>query len=160
MLFWRHAQAHDAAPGQHDWHRALTPKGQQQAARVAAWLHQALPAHTRVLVSPAVRARQTADALAALGRPYVVLPAISPEAEVADLLHAAGWPPGQGRAPNIPVLLVGHQPTLGQAIAQLLHMAGGTCSVKKGAVWWLRARQRQAAPQLVLQAVQGPDTLF
>ena len=28
LILWRHAEAHDAEPGQDDMERALTPKGQ------------------------------------------------------------------------------------------------------------------------------------
>ena len=32
-------------------------------------------------------------------------------------------------------------------------------AVKKGAVWWLRWRQRDGEPEVTLHAVQGPDAL-
>jgi phosphohistidine phosphatase len=31
--------------------------------------------------------------------------------------------------------------------------------VRKGAVWWLRGREREGSSQVVLQAMQGPDML-
>ena len=65
LILWRHAEAEIAAPGQDDLQRALTPKGERQARRMAAWLNQRLAATTRVLVSPALRCRQTAEARAA-----------------------------------------------------------------------------------------------
>ena len=151
IIFWRHAEAHEAVLDQSDLSRMLTPRGEKQAARMAAWLDRQLPASTRVLVSPARRTQQTA---AALPRRSLTCPELAPGASVADVLLAAGWP--QGRAP---VLIVGHQPTLGQCIAELLGMHGGDCSVKKGAVWWLRQRERDGHAQTVLLSVQSPDLL-
>ena len=60
ILLWRHAEA---AAGFPDHERALTEKGRLQAKRMAAWLNARLPPETLVLVSPAVRAQQTARAL-------------------------------------------------------------------------------------------------
>jgi phosphohistidine phosphatase len=70
------------------------------------------------------------------------------------LLELAQWP--HARAP---VLLVGHQPTLGQLIAPLLGLAAHECPVKKGAVWWLRYRERDGKPQAVVVTVQTPEML-
>jgi phosphohistidine phosphatase len=47
---------------------------------------------------------------------------------------------------------------LGEVVAELLHVAGGSCAVRKGAVWWLRTRERDGAVQTVLWAVQSPET--
>ena len=57
---WRHADAED---GDDDLARALTPKGAKQAARMAAWLDARLPKNARMIVSPALRAQQTAEPL-------------------------------------------------------------------------------------------------
>ena len=38
LILWRHAEAHDAKEGQDDLERALTPRGEKQAARMSAWL--------------------------------------------------------------------------------------------------------------------------
>ena len=58
-----------------------------------------------------------------------------------------------------PVLVVGHQPTLGQVAALVLTGQPLPWAVKKGAVWWLRTRDREGDEQVVLQAVQSPDCL-
>jgi len=151
LILWRHAEADPIAPGQDDLQRALTHKGERQARRMAAWLNHRLAATTRVLVSPALRCRQTAEAL---GRESRILPALAPDAAVAALLDAARWP----TSPE-PVLICGHQPTLGRVAAQLLAGAEQDWAVKKGAVWWLRGRQRGDESEIVLHAVQGPDAL-
>ncbi|RRD58514.1 histidine phosphatase family protein [Comamonadaceae bacterium OH2545_COT-014] len=165
LILWRHAEAHDPQPGQSDLDRALTPRGQRQAARMAQWLHRRLPADTRILASPARRTVQTVQALHALGRashprrPWQPHEALAPGAAPAHVLTLAGWPESQH-----PVLLVGHQPTLGQTVADLLGEPQGQAgpadfSVKKGAIWWLRHRERHGQPQTVVLAVLGPELL-
>jgi phosphohistidine phosphatase len=151
LILWRHAEAEIAAPGQDDLQRALTHKGERQARRMAAWLNHRLAATTRVLVSPALRCRQTAEAL---GREMRIVPAIAPDVPIANLIEASRWPKS-----SEPVLLCGHQPTLGQLAAQLLAGVEQDWAVKKGAVWWLRWRQRDGEPEVTLHAVQGPDAL-
>ena len=59
LILWRHAEAFDAEPGADDMERALTPKGQKQARRMAEWLTSQLPEGCKILVSPARRAIQT-----------------------------------------------------------------------------------------------------
>ena len=151
LILWRHAEAEVLQPGQDDLQRALTPKGERQARRMAAWLNHRLPATTRVLVSPARRTRQTAEAL---GRELRIVPTLAPDAPLQALIEAARWP----RAPE-PVLICGHQPTLGQLAAHLLAGVEQDWAVKKGAVWWLRWRQRDGEAEVTLHAVQGPDAL-
>ena len=57
------------------------------------------------------------------------------------------------------MLVVGHQPTLGQAAAQLLGLARSEVSIRKGSLWWLRHRVRDGQPQTVLMTVQTPELL-
>jgi phosphohistidine phosphatase len=149
LILWRHAEAELLREGQDDLQRSLTPKGERQAKRMAEWLNRRLPESTRVLVSPAVRTQQTAKALE---RRFKTVSALSPECSADDLLKAARWPES-----SEPVLIVGHQPTLGIVAARLLAGADQPWSVKKGAVWWLALRDREGLAQITLQAVQGPD---
>ncbi|MDP4613795.1 MAG: phosphohistidine phosphatase SixA [Limnohabitans sp.] len=151
LIIWRHAEAHEAEPGEDDLQRALTPRGRKQAERMAAWLDAQLPQGTRVLSSPAIRAEQT---VRALNRKYKVRDALSPGASVEDLLETSGWPEAR-----YPVLLVGHQPALGGLVAKLLGMPEPACAIRKGAVWWLRHRIREAQAQTVLLAVTCPERL-
>ena len=151
LILWRHAEAEIAAEGQDDLQRALTHKGERQARRMAAWINHRLPATTRVLVSPALRCRQTAEAL---GRELRIVQSLAPDAPVSALLEASRWPKS-----SEPVLICGHQPTLGLLAAQLLAGVEQPWAVKKGAVWWLRWRQRDGEPEVTLHAVQGPDAL-
>ena len=151
LILWRHAEAQELVKGQDDLARALTSRGEKQAARMAGWLDRQLPDGIRVLASPALRCEQTARALA---RKYKIRPELAPGATVAQLLEAAQWP----RAKH-PVLLVGHQPLLGQTIAQLLGLAASECVVRRGAVWWLRHREREAVATTVVVAVQSPEVV-
>jgi phosphohistidine phosphatase len=151
LVLWRHAHAQEALPGDDDLARTLTARGEKQAARMGAWLDRQLPEVTRICVSPAQRTVQTAQAL---GRKYMIREELSPSSSVDDLLRMVNWPNGKGVT-----LIVGHQPVLGQTIAQLLGIHGSECSVKKGAVWWLRHRLRDGVSQTTLVLVQAPDSL-
>jgi phosphohistidine phosphatase len=151
LILWRHAEAFEMREVQNDLDRALTPKGERQAQRVAAWLNRQLPASTRVLASPARRAQQTA---AALDRKFKTVPSLAPDAHVDALLHAVRWPESRE-----PVLVVGHQPTLGLAAAYLLSGQAQGWTVRKGGVWWLRARERAGVLQVLLHAVVAPELL-
>jgi phosphohistidine phosphatase len=149
LVLWRHGEAEDWVPGCDDSQRALTPRGLKQAGRMAAWLDRQLPDGARVLVSPALRAQQTATAL---GRKYKIKSELDSDANAAQLLSIAQWPDGKGT-----VLIVSHQPVLGQVIAQLLCLSTSDCAVKKGAVWWLRNRERESMAQTVVVTVQAPE---
>jgi phosphohistidine phosphatase len=151
LILWRHAQAQDIEAGETDIDRPLTTRGEKQAARMAAWLERRLPKETSVLASPARRAVQTAQALS---RDFTQSDELAPGGTVAQLLRLAHWPQGTGA-----VLVVGHQPVLGQTIAQLLGLKEGQCAVKKGAIWWLRSRKRYLKTETVLLTVQSPDLL-
>lgn len=151
LILWRHADARDPVEGQPDAERALTTKGERQAHRMAEWLNRHLPDSTRILCSPTLRTRQTADAL---GRKVKLAAELAPEGSVEALLHVARWPDGRG-----PVLVVGHQDTLGLTAAYLLSGTAEPFSVRKGAVWWLRRRVRGDVAHVVLQAVVSPDQL-
>ena len=151
LVLWRHAEAQECLPDCNDLLRPLTTRGEKQAARMASWLDRQLPSNTRVVVSPALRAEQTARALA---RKFKIRPELTPDCNVAQLLDLVQWPDAKGV-----VLVVGHQPTLGQTIAKLIGLNDTDCSVKKGAVWWLRNRQRESLDQTVVVTVQTPEIL-
>jgi phosphohistidine phosphatase len=146
LILWRHAEAEAGEP---DHGRRLTPKGVKQAARMAAWLERHLPDSSRVLVSPADRAQQTA---AALGRKFRTVDELAPGGSVAALLAAANWPESRE-----PVLIVGHQPTLGAVASFLLSGEEAYWSVKKGALWWLTNRDRIGSTAVVLRVAIGPE---
>ena len=146
LILWRHAEAEEGGP---DLERKLTAKGRRQAKHVAAWLLQRLPSKYTLLSSPAVRARQTADALAARCTTNALL---APGASVADVLETADWPRRKGT-----VIVVGHQPTLGCVAAFLVGGSPIEWSIKKGSLWWLTYRVRNGESQVVVRGVMGPD---
>lgn len=151
LILWRHAEAVEGEEAMEDLARGLTPRGEKQAMRMAGWLDRQLPEGLRVLCSPARRTEQTAIAL---GRKYKLRAELLPGGSPEDLLGLAQWPRQRGA-----VLVVGHQPMLGQTISQLLGLAEAECAVRKGAVWWLRYRERLGVPQTVVVTVQTPDLL-
>lgn len=148
LILWRHAEAVDGIP---DEARELTAKGVRQAEKMATFLRQHLPKDTRILVSPTTRTQQTATALT---RHFTVVPAIAPGASAQAVLEATHWPDAGGA-----VLVVGHQPTLGEVAAQLLGCGGDSLNIKKGAVWWFSRRKREEAAQTALRLVIAPDFL-
>ena len=145
LILWRHAQAEPRAPGLPDMERALTEKGERQARRMGRWLRHTLPSGARVIASPAKRALQTAQAL---GRPLETLDVIGPDAQPHALLRAAAWPHAREA-----VLVVGHQPTLGEAAAQIMAGEVQHWSIAKGAVWWLRSTDAG----VLLLTVRSPE---
>ena len=155
LILWRHAEAEDWPEGDpqasSDMDRSLTARGEKQAARMAVWLDRQLPEGARIVVSPARRCEQTA---LALGRKYRLRPEIAPGASPAQLLELVQWPVSKS-----PVLVIGHQPTLGQTIAQLLGLQESDCPVKKGSLWWLRSRDRDGQVKTVVVTVQSPEVL-
>lgn len=146
LILWRHAEAEEGAP---DSSRKLTGKGKKQAQLMAEWLKPRLPEHTRLIVSPATRAQQTATALS---NQFETLKEIGPGAHPKALLAAAGWPEGKGA-----VLIVGHQPTLGEVAALLMSGSPQGWSMRKGAVWWFSHKQKELSAELLLRSVISPD---
>ena len=146
LILWRHAEAE---PGVPDLERALTVKGQKQARRMADWLGSQLPDNCRILVSPAVRTLQTAEAL---GRKFKLMPELAPGAEAEDILKAANWPGNKET-----VLIVGHQPTLGQAAALLLTGEVQEWEMRKASAWWFSQREPGDALSVYLKAVMAHD---
>ena len=106
----RHAEA---APGEPDELRTLTPEGRRQARRVAERLAERGPRPTVVLCSPLLRARETAELIA---RPFGLEPEpddrLAPGATAEGLRSAVA---GRGQA----AVVVGHQPDCGRIAAEL-----------------------------------------
>ena len=148
LLLWRHAEAEEGAP---DLKRKLTARGEKQARQMAEWLQKHAPKNLRILASPALRCQQTVQAL---GMRFDTDKRLGTDSNVSALLAAVGWPDGgeKGKG-NGAVLVVGHQPTLGQTAALLLSNTEAEWTIKKGAVWWFSNRTRHGETQTVLRAV-------
>lgn len=142
LILWRHAEAEDA-DARGDMERALTKRGRKQAERMGEWLRARIPDDSLVIASPARRAVQTAKGL---GLAFEERAALAPGASAASMLREAGWPDSRGT-----VIVVAHQPTLGEVAAQLLGASSGF-SVRKASVWWFVARDGGAVLRCVMDA--------
>ena len=105
LLIVRHAEA---APGDPDELRTLTPRGREQARRLGERLRHDGLVPAAIVTSPLLRARETAHALE-LGEASVD-ERLAPGATPGDVRDAA-------RDHGDPVLVVGHQPDCGRAAA-------------------------------------------
>lgn len=148
MILWRHAEAENTTP---DEGRVLTTKGRRQARAVAKWLREHVKGKVRVVASTALRAQQTAQALM---NDFDISSDIAVGASPQDVLNLVGWPNGEGT-----VIVVGHQPTLGQVASLLLTGKEADGQIKKGAIWWFRTRGEGMEIETLLHAVISPELL-
>jgi len=115
---------------------------------MAHWLDDHLEGDWKILVSPAQRTLQTVEPL---DREFEVSEAISTATNAAKVLRAAGWPDGGN------VLVVGHQPTLGEVAGLLLKGEEVGVAIRKGAIWWFVAREREGKMEAIVKTVLEPD---
>jgi len=171
IVIWRHAEAEVKSESGLDSERALTRKGREDGHNMAKWLNKHLPADTKIYCSPALRCKQTVEALTKLSkkkRQWNVQ-----YTEVLSLeSHAHAIRQQLILSNSTAVLLVGHQPILGELVGDLLHKSHTQAkssepsllsidhisptllftknnddsnmqfAIKKGAVWWLRHRNQ------------------
>jgi len=149
LILWRHAEAIELPENGNDMDRYLTPKGERQAARMSIWLDRVLPQGTRIFCSPATRCEQT---VMALGRRYKIREELSPNGLLQEVLDLAQWP-----SAKTAVMVVGHQPYLGQVVAKLFGMELGECSIRKASVWWIQTKMRDNQLHSSLYAVQSAE---
>jgi phosphohistidine phosphatase len=155
LILWRHAEAEphtNDEPGNQlsDQLRVLTPKGSRHASRVGAWLDRQLPAQCRILSSPATRCVQTAEAL---GRKFQTVDALNTHSNAQQVLEAAGWPHAKS-----PVVVVGHQPLLGQVAALVFSGVAHDWKIRKGSVFWI-ATKGDDDPAPFVRLAAGPDII-
>jgi phosphohistidine phosphatase len=126
LILVRHAEAAtlDSRQHQHDGQRELTPRGRVIHARMAAALAHVEPRAQRILTSPMVRTRETAEITAdALGIPPGEIRACD---ALGDGFSKKGVLTELKRFPEESVVVVvGHAPTLGDLAADWLHRGGG-----------------------------------
>lgn len=142
LLLLRHGIAVERDPAIPDDARALTPAGRRRTQAVVERL-VALGLHSdRLVSSPLLRARQTAELAVAAGlAPALeVDPALAPEGDPWSLLR---WPAGIRR-----LALVGHEPDLGNLAAALIGAPAGSVVVKKAGVVLLQLAMPPATPGL------------
>lgn len=113
----RHAEAEALSPTGLDADRALTDAGTKRMKAIARAIARMEPGFDAILVSPLLRARQTAEPVAAAcrfkGEPQVtesLLPGSDPMTLLEELA-ASGW-----RS----VLVVGHEPHMGRLFGRLV----------------------------------------
>lgn len=114
LILLRHAHAESPVPGQDDRARPLSQVGLAEARAAGDWLREHGLAPDRVLCSPALRTRQTLDALGDTGCADVREEAAIYEASPGTLIALADV---HGDARRL--LLVGHNPGLEQLAALL-----------------------------------------
>lgn len=146
LILWRHAEAEVGEP---DEGRALTAKGHKQAWKMAEWLDHNLPSSCKILVSPTTRTVQTAEAL---GRKFKIHPELAPDTTPEKILAVAKWLHARE-----PVLVVGHQPALGQTAALLLTGTPHDWTIRKSNAWWIVQRERGEMKSNYVRAVMAPD---
>jgi phosphohistidine phosphatase len=117
LLLLRHAIAEDGGRGGDDAARRLTGEGKRKLREVVAGMRALELAVDVVLTSPLVRARETAQIVAEaydLPEPEIVR-ALAPGGGPDAVLTALG-----GYAASTALVLVGHQPDLGELASTLL----------------------------------------
>lgn len=152
LIFWRHAEAIEHTEGLPDHARPLSARGERQASRMARWLERQLPESAKILCCPTLRAEQTVQPL---GRKYKLRDELTPQALPEDVLRLVNWPHHKQA-----ILLVSHQPLIGQLVSQMLGMSNHDVSIKKCAVWWLRGKvTNEGLVNVNLVTVQTPEML-
>ncbi len=163
MDLWllRHAAAEDRAKSGRDEDRELTKEGSERARAVARGLAALDPGIDLVVTSPFRRARQTAEPVVealrlekSLRSSVALEPATDPEA-ILEEVHAER----ERRA----VLLVGHQPHLGELLGRLVcGDEGSAIPLKKASVAWIelsgrrRGELRALLPGSILEKIRSP----
>jgi phosphohistidine phosphatase len=149
LILWRHAEAEQQKPDElADQLRVLTRKGARHASRVGAWLDRQLPAHSRILCSPATRCVQTAEAL---GRKFSTVEALNTGSSAEAILDACGWP-----RQKTPVVVVGHSPLLGQVAALIFSGVAHDWKIRKGSLLWIACKSEEDPAPFIRVAVE-PD---
>lgn len=133
ILFIRHAEAVEADGfAGSDMERPLTGRGEKTFRSMARVLAAHYPRPDQVITSAAVRAHDTAQGLVKAfgGGRLRVEPALNPGAGPSAYLRAL--PAGGWKRDGL-VVLVGHEPDLSAAVAELMGGEGVRLKMKKGA---------------------------
>jgi len=115
----RHARAVEQST--HDWERPLLPAGRKEARSVGAALKRAGVAFDAIACSPLVRAVETATLMAVevgYDGGLVIDPALAPDGSTAAMLSVCG------RLAGDRVALVGHEPSMGHLLSDLVGRPG------------------------------------
>ncbi|MBF2087951.1 MAG: phosphohistidine phosphatase SixA [Synechococcales cyanobacterium K44_A2020_017] len=138
LYFIRHGIAADRSLYAQDSDRPLSEAGNQKTENIAQRLVSLGVTVDRILTSPLLRARQTAEILKAAGMSdrLEVLPFLSPGGRIQDALVWLEHCPAQSLA------LVGHEPDLGEWVESLV---------------WGEPRQGLVVKKASIMGIQLPD---
>ncbi len=125
LYFIRHAEAVDIASS--DFERELTERGVRRTRLVGRMLSGLSLEPARIFSSPRIRARQTADIIAAaLGKTVEVQESLDFDFDVEAVSRLI-----EPLAPEAEVIFVGHNPSMSAVVARI---SGASVGMKKGAV--------------------------
>jgi phosphohistidine phosphatase len=127
LMLLRHAKTETDAPTGRDQDRRLDHRGHKDAARMGGWIGDHPPFPDTVLVSPAVRARETWDLAWEAMKDRVDAPEVEfvPElygadpAQLLETIRTATVPAGPGN-PVKHLMLVGHNPGMHELALMLM----------------------------------------
>lgn len=134
LILLRHGLAEPRSPGLQDGLRALTHEGRERTLRICRRAHLLGLHAPRLLSSPLVRARQTAELAVEAGLAPALLSsdALTPGADPLPLLQ--DWWSRCGRDPEPRLILVGHEPDLGDLACRLIAAPPGAVALKKAGI--------------------------
>ena len=139
-----------------DRERPLTEKGIKRMRRAVKGLSVLKIRFDRILTSPLRRARQTAEIVAetlGIQGPHEELEELAPDSSPEQFIsRIAGYPPGK-------LLLVGHQPLLGEIAKHLLKSTEAKVNFKKGGLCRIEVEDPPQEKAAVLHWMLTPKQL-
>jgi phosphohistidine phosphatase len=153
----RHAEATPLGEGgvTEDADRPLTPKGEAEAKTVASGLHRKGITLSAIVTSPLLRAHQTADAM------LRNLPEPAPELKVCEELAFGGKRRKLNRFIKDlgldKVVLVGHQPDLGEFAAWLIGSKKAQIDIAKAGIACITCDSKPGQGKGTLLWLVGPE---
>ena len=160
LYLLRHAIAVErgAAGFEDDRTRPLTDEGRDKMKRIAKGMSALGLKFDLILTSPYVRARQTAELAAAelgLAKRLKLEPSLAADRQPAEILSRLEFLSRRNRR----VLLVGHEPFLGELARRLVGAPAGALSFKKGGLAGLSLTRFTPAPVAHLDWLLTPKQL-
>ena len=154
VFLLRHGIAEDAKPGAADSTRALTPEGKRKLKELLRMARAAGVKPALILTSPYRRAVETAQiAASSLGyrKDLLRTKALAPASAPKDV-----WDEIRVHKDADSLMLVGHEPLLGQILGYLLDAPTLLVDLKKGALCRLDIVEFGAQPRGVLKWLVAP----
>lgn len=128
IYFLRHSEAEDS---HEDFGRRLTPKGSAQSEKMGRFMKHAGLIPSKILSSPVVRARQTAEIVSSVlgGHQVHIAPWLACGMSPANCFKNLS-PEACGSG----ILLVGHEPDFSSTIGALLGCSGDSLHIRKASL--------------------------